>query len=170
MAFKQQLLVPGACLVAANELATAEIAEGFYIGGGIHAVDTDGRTSYSEIEDSDTTAAVFVGYRPIEMLGIEYELGNMGDRTLIGRTEFDGQALTLAGVLTFDIGPIGIYRKAGAAYVDYEANLTLNNGFWIKSDNNSVNPFAAAGISLDIWDTLYVYTGTNASRPEWIST
>jgi len=161
MRLKKQLLVLGICLAAASGLATADAGEGFYVGGGVYAVDTDDRISYSDIEDTDTTAAVFVGYRLIEMLGIEagyYDLGNMGNRTLLGRTEFDGQALTLAGVLTFDIGPIGIYGKAGAAYVDYDASLTLNNGFKISKNDSSVDPFAAVGVSLDIWDTLYVYT------------
>ncbi len=161
MKLNKYLMIMAASLLLGNGIAVAETGEGFYVGGGVYNVSVDDSVSFADLDDSDTAAAVFVGYRPIELLGIEvgyFDLGDMSDQTLLGKTEFDGQALTLAGVLTFDIGPFGLYGKAGVAYLDTDASLTLNNGYKIKVDDSSTEPFGAVGVSLDIWDTLYIYT------------
>ncbi|HEY9036866.1 MAG TPA: outer membrane beta-barrel protein [Pseudomonadales bacterium] len=157
----QYLMILAACLMLGSNMATAELGEGLYVGGGVYHLSVDDSVSFGSLDDTTTAEAVYLGYRPIELVGVElgyYNLGDMQDHSSAGKAEFDGQALTLAGVLTFDVGFVGIYGKAGVAYLDTNSSLTLNNGYKINGDGSSSGPFAAIGASLDIWDTLYLYT------------
>lgn len=133
-------------MVCASGMASAD---GFYLGAGAYTTEVDDAINGVAVDDEDTILAAFVGWRPIELLGVEagyYDLGQYD----VGVNHLDAQAYTLAGVLTLDIGPVGVYGKAGAAYLDLEINGT---GY----DERDTEPFAALGAYVDVMDMVYVY-------------
>lgn len=149
--------IAGTALALASSLASAS---GFYVGGGAYDTSVNDKIDLMEVKDNAVTPAVFVGYRPINMLGVElgyYDLGRMDDKQLIGKVHLDGQAATAAAVLTLPLGLIDIYGKAGVAYVDGSAKFAMP-GIAYKKDLSGTDPFVAAGVALNVLNTLYVYT------------
>ena len=134
------------CLAFASSMA---MAEGFYVGAGAYTTSVDDVIDGATIDDSDTTMAVFVGWRPIELLGVEAGYFDLGSYEIDSTTEeLDAAAYTLAGVLTVDLGPVCLYGKACAAQLELEVDG------W---DDSSAEPFAALGAYVDIMDTFYIY-------------
>lgn len=130
-------------LFMASAVARADI----YIGAGAYGtkVDEDG------FSDSDVAPAAFIGWRPIELVGVEagyYDFGKFEDKG----TSADANAVTLAGLLSMELGPVGIYAKAGVADFNFKVSDPSGN---YKDD--STDPFGGIGLTVDIMDKLYVY-------------
>jgi NADH-quinone oxidoreductase subunit M len=62
-----------------------------------------------------TTGALFLGWRPIELIGAEVGYYDFGEQEADNGTKIEGGAVTLAGLLSFELGPVGLYGKAGVA-------------------------------------------------------
>lgn len=127
---------------AASLLSLASLAQAdMYLGGGVYSTAAD---AVALKDDSDVVPALFLGWRPIELVGVElgyYDLGGYGN--------VDVDAITLAGLLSMELGPVGVYAKAGMAdsTVDF-------SGF---GKDSSTDPFGGLGVSIDLMDKLYVY-------------
>jgi hypothetical protein len=144
--YSKYLLV--VCMAFVSSMA---VAEDFYVGAGAYAASINDSIDGAKVDDTNTAMAVFVGWRPIELVGVEagyYDLGKYDIRS--STYQLDAKAYTLAGVLTFDMGPVGVYGKLGAAYSD----LKVNGSSYSES---STKPFGALGAYVDVMDTFYVY-------------
>jgi hypothetical protein len=117
-----------------------------YIGVGGYAPSAD--------VDSDTTIApaFMVGWRPIELLGVEFGYYDFGDFKETG-IRIDGSALTLAGLLSLELGPVGVYGKLGLASYDFDYGSELINELF----DDGTSAFGGVGATIDILDRLYFY-------------
>lgn len=127
-------------------LASAAARADFYIGAGAYgtSVDEDG------FSDSNIAPAVFLGWRPIELLGVElgyYDFGKFED----SGTSVDASAVTLAGLLSMELGPVGVYAKLGVADPSFKVNQPGAN------IDDGTNPFGGVGLTVDLMDKLYLY-------------
>lgn len=127
-------------------LASASARADFYIGAGAYgtSVDEDG------FEDSDVAPAVFLGWRPIELIGVEvgyYDFGKFEDQGV----EVEASAVTLAGLLSMELGPVGVYGKLGVADASFDINQPG------ESVDDGANPFGGVGLTVDLADKLYLY-------------
>ena len=87
-------LLLGASLFALAPLANA----GFYIGAGLYNTSVDEKFDNLEFDDDDTTGALFLGWRPIELIGAEVGYYDFGEQESENGTTIEGGALTLAGL------------------------------------------------------------------------
>jgi hypothetical protein len=117
-----------------------------YIGLGAYTASADVSS------DSTLTPAFMVGWRPIELLGVElgyYDFGNFKESGV----RIDGSALTLAGLLSLELGPVGLYGKLGLARYDFDYGSPLVNDLF----SDSTSAFGGFGATVDIMDRLYFY-------------
>lgn len=130
-------------LLAVPQVATADL----YIGAGTYRSEVQ----FEDLDDDDTTTAIFVGYTFVDtavMLSAElgkYDLGSYrGDGA-----DIEAEAITLAAVLSLAVGPfIELHAKTGLASTDVEIN-----GLADDADES----FSGVGISFDLLDTLDIY-------------
>lgn len=141
-------LLLGAGLLALAPFACAE----FYIGAGLYDVSVDENIDNVNFDDSSTTGALFLGWRPIELIGAEVGYYDFGELEADDNTTIEGGALTVAGLLSFELGPVGLYGKAGLASTDVD----IKNGAF-EDDDSSSDPFGGIGATVDVLDKLYVY-------------
>jgi hypothetical protein len=134
--FLKLLFVPLAFVASA---AQADI----YLGGGVYgtSLDADGF-------DGDVAPAVFLGWRPIELAGVEVGYYDFGEFEQSGGGSVDASAVTLAGLLSMELGPVGLYAKGGIAGTTFKA---------VGAKDDSTDPFAGVGLTVDLMDKLYVY-------------
>lgn len=110
-----------------SPLASAGSDTGFYLGGAIGTSDI----SESWLDDTDTGYKVFAGYNfgvlPFLNLAAEASYVDLGEWRDSGvRAETDAWAL--AAVAGFDLGPVGIFVKAGQANWDVDSNVGSDDG------------------------------------------
>lgn len=131
-------------LGAAGLFALASTAHAdFYVGAGVYSTSLDAAVSVVTDDDTDFAPAVFLGWRPIELVGVEagyYDLGSYGP--------VDASAMALSGLLSMELGPVGVYAKAGLAQTTVEA---------AGLSEESADPFGGLGLTVDLMDKLYVY-------------
>lgn len=131
-------------LATASLLALGTAAHAaFYVGAGAYSTSVDVAAGTIP-DDSDVAPAIFAGFRPIELVGVEagyYDLGSYSG--------IDASALTLAGLVSMEIGPVGVYAKGGLA------QTTIDLG--TLGDDESADPFGGIGASVDLMDKLYAY-------------
>lgn len=125
-------------------MASAAARADFYVGGGVYgtSVDADGF-------DGDVAPAVFLGFRPIEMVGVElgyYDFGKFENSA--ANISADGNAMTLAGLVSMELGPVGVYAKGGLASSSFKS---------LGMKDDSTDPFGGIGMTVDVMDKLYVY-------------
>lgn len=138
-------------LFASLLLASAAARADVYVGLGAYSTSVDENVGGANIDDSDIAPAFFVGWRPIELAGVEvgyYDFGKFEDKN----ASLEGSAVTLAGLLSMELGPVGIYAKGGVANFDFKASNVGGS-----SKDESTDPFGGLGLTVDIFDKLYVY-------------
>ena len=128
-------------LVAGPTRADLSLGVGLY--GSEAQVDT--------LDDKDTTVGFTLGYVLVDSVVIlsaelgYYDLGSYDD----GGIEVDADAITLAGVASFALGPFfEIYGKAGIAAAEVDVDGRSKDGD---------EAFVGAGFSIDVLDTLDVF-------------
>jgi hypothetical protein len=140
------------CLLScALLLVSAAARADIYVGLGAYGTSVDENVGGTKIDDSDIAPAFFVGWRPIELVGVElgyYDFGKFQNQN----ASLEGSAVTLAGLLSMELGPVGVYAKGGVANFDFKAS---NIGSSTKDE--STDPFGGIGVTADIFDKLYVY-------------
>lgn len=142
-------LLAGMAAMTLAPLAGADI----YIGAGAYHAAVDERVSNENFDDSDTTGAFFLGWRPIELVGVEAGYYDFGTQEGDSGIELDGGALTLAGLLSLELGPVGLYGKAGLADSDFD----IDHPSAPDDDDSSTDAFGGVGATVDVMDKLYVY-------------
>lgn len=130
------------CATALLGLGVAAHAD-MYVGAGAYSTKIDA----TGLDDRDVAPAIFVGWRPLELVGVEAGYYDFGNFSAAG-VDVSANAFTLAGLLSFELGPVGVYAKGGLAGTE----LTVNS---VK--DNSSDPFGGVGLSFDLMDKLYVY-------------
>lgn len=119
----------------------------FYVGAGVYGTSLDD----GGFDDQDVAPAGFVGWRPIELVGVElgyYDFGKFES----GKDAADASAATLAGLLSMELGPVGVYAKGGVANSNYKISQAGSN-----FEDENTDPFGGIGLTVDIVDKLYVY-------------
>lgn len=127
-------------------LTSAGARADFYVGGGVYGTSVD----ENGFKDSDVAPAVFLGWRPIELVGVEvgyYDFGKFES----GTNSVDASALTLAGLLSMELGPVGVYAKGGVADPNFKAGQPGVN------IDDGASPFGGVGLTVDLLDKLYLY-------------
>ena len=126
------------------------------LGGSAHAsgyVGVGGYTASADVSSDSTLARAFMlGWRPIELLGVElgyYDFGNFKESGV----RIDGSAVTLAGLLSLELGPVGVYGKLGLASYDFDYGSELINELF----DDGTGAFGGVGATIDIMDRLYFY-------------
>lgn len=138
--------------LALLSLASGASAGGVYIGAGLYNASVDNKIDNLDFDDSDTTGALFLGWRPIELIGAEVGYYDFGTQESDGGTKIEGGAVTLAGLLSFELGPVGLYGKAGVADTDFDIRHASG-----KDNDSSTDAFGGVGATIDLLDKLYVY-------------
>ncbi len=127
-------------LLAAPQWAAAE--SGFYIGGSIGGAtieadlgeDPDFPDLPDEIDEDDTGYKIFAGYiwdNPVLDLGVEGGYVDFGKPEVNlplptpggSPIEFDTTGFSVFGVAGIDVGPVGLFAKAGYIFWDIEASI-----------------------------------------------
>lgn len=130
-------------LLGIGGLAQADI----YIGGGGYVTSIDAAAGALE-DDGDFAPAIFLGWRPLEVVGVELGYYNLGSYDT-GAGDIEASALGLAGLLSMEVGPVGVYLKGGLASTE----VTGPGGL----DETNSDPFGGLGLTVDLMDKLYVY-------------
>jgi len=115
-----------AAVVGASGSVFAGGDSGFYLGGSVGNAKADYSedTDFGDIDfsDEDNAYKIFAGYNfglvPFLNLAVEgayVDFGSFEDevRGLPGKVEADADAFTAAGLVGFDLGPVGLFAKAG---------------------------------------------------------
>lgn len=121
-----------ALAIAAATLSSAALAggeSGIYIGGSV------GSTEISEegLDDTANGYKIFAGYNfgmvPIVNLAAEVNYVDFGSFDSDDKsTSVDADAWTLSALLGFDLGPVGIFAKAGYFAWDAEVDSDIGSG------------------------------------------
>jgi len=136
LAAKRQASGAGAILmVAALLLLSAESRadSGFYLGGSVGTagveIDTGDPANPVNFDEDDFAWKAFVGYNidlPIIDLGVEAGYVNLGGPSAdVGGVQFavDTDGFEAFGLLGFNLGPIGVFAKAGVIAWDAEFSI-----------------------------------------------
>ena len=105
-----------------------------------------------EFDDDDTSGGLFLGWRPIELIGAEVGYYDFGEQEADNGTKIEGGAVPFAGLLSFELGPVGLYGKGGVANTDFDVKHPS-----FKDDESSTDAFGGVGATIDLMDKLYVY-------------
>jgi OmpA family protein len=125
-----------------------------YIGGGAYMTVLDEEISTHNVDDKDIAPAFFLGWRPIELIGVElgyYDFGEFEGGTQ-KEASIKGSATTLAGLLSLELGPVGAYVKGGMADYDFDIEHPTSS-----SSDSTTDPFGGVGVTIDLADKIYVY-------------
>lgn len=137
-------------------LVSATAQADFYIGAGAYSAQLEDVKNL-DVNEDDIAPAVFLGWRPLELVGVElgyYDLGSYEkDVPVYGKASLDAEAITLAGLLSAEFGPAGLYAKLGVAQGNFDAGGALD-GYKI---DDSTDVFGGVGATVDIMDKLYIY-------------
>lgn len=133
------VLAVAACCMSGAVLAGSD--SGFYIGGSVGNAkvdysdnDPDFGNFDIDFKDDDNAYKVFAGYNfglvPLLNLGVEaayIDFGKYEDEiaNVKGKVELD--AVTLTGLVGFNLGPVGLFGKAGVANWDGDFKSTLGH-------------------------------------------
>lgn len=119
------------CAVSSAALAGSE--SGFYIGGSVGNAEADYSDDDRDLgdidfNDDDTGYKIFAGYNfgivPLLNLAVEgayVDFGSLEDKIEDATVEVDLDAITLTGLVGFDLGPVGLFGKAGV--VDWDGDV-----------------------------------------------
>lgn len=86
-------------------------AGGVYIGAGLYNASVDEEIDNVDFDDDDTTGALFLGWRPLESIGAEVGYYDFGEQKADNGTRIEGGAVTLAGLLSVELGPWGFMAR-----------------------------------------------------------
>lgn len=147
-----RVLCAGA-LLALGSAAEASI----YVGAGVYSSSLEAATAAGAgaADGSDVSPSLFVGFRPIELVGVElgyYDFGQIEGGSGPTAYAVEGSAVTVSGLFTFELGPAGVYIKGGYAHSTFEAATAA-----VQAEDTSGDLFGGIGASVDVWDKVYVY-------------
>jgi len=141
--------LPLAILFSLASSFVAADNEQLYIGVGAYEANIDG--DFDGLDDDDTTAAAFLGYKFSKMFAIEagyYDLGDYSGRNV----DVEVDAFSLAGALILPLAIFDIYAKAGIAYI----NVDVDAGARSDDDSDS-EAFAGVGANINLGRHIDLY-------------
>lgn len=149
-----RLLAAGGILSAAMLSAPAYAGgdSGFYLGAGVGQGSVDGDLDGGEggfsFDGDDTAFKVLAGYNfgviPLIDLAAEVEYVDFG-KPDDGGVELDVSALAAFGVVGVNLGPVGLFGKAGVASWDADASFAGDS-----SSDDGTDPAYGAGVRFQI--------------------
>ena len=144
------------CATAFLAFAGAAHAD-IYLGGGVYSASLDGakNAALGAVDGNDVTPSLFVGWRPLELVGVEagyYDFGAVSETVAGTNLSIEGHAFTVAGLVSLELGPVGAYVKGGLAQSSIDMTAGAANFSKTSSD-----PFGGIGASIDLMDKLYLY-------------
>jgi len=151
-------LAPLALLLSAALLFTAGSAHadsGFYIGGSIGSALLEAKDADADFDfDGDDFAAkAFVGYNidafiiDLAIEGGYVDFGNPSDTVVGSEVEFDVTGWDLFALAGVELGPVGVFAKAGMISWDVDASL---DGTRLGSDSGT-DPAYGVGARFSLW-------------------
>lgn len=156
MDFQKRLALTASALLLAIPFAGASAGEsGFYLGGslgntGIEANVGDGINPPSTFDEDDFSWKLFGGYNfalgGVVTLGVEAayaDLGGPSTEILNIPIGVDATSINLLGTLGFDIGPVGIFGKAG--YANWDVKAFIDD---VRVSDDGSDPVYGVGVRL----------------------
>ena len=138
--------------VLASSFAIAD-GEQLYIGIGAYETSIDGDFDNIDIDDDDTTAAAFLGYKFSKMFAIEAGYYDLGDHSG-NNIDAEVDAFSLAGALILPLAIFDIYAKAGIAYINIDWKNKINNR---SDDDSDSEAFAGVGANINLGRHIDLY-------------
>lgn len=142
------------CLIlATSSLSATALAgndSGLYIGGSVGSADLEFSFDADKYDDDNTAYKAFGGYNfgivPLIDVAVEFSYIDFGSAsTNIKNASADVTALTAAGLLGFNFGPVGLFGKAGV--VDWDSDYKIAD---IKDSDSGADPFYGVGAKLQL--------------------
>ena len=129
----------------ASTLAFAGNDSGFYIGGSLGSADIKYSYNNDSFDDDDTAYKVFGGYNfgivPFLDIAAEVSVIDFGSADInTGDASADLSAVTAAGIVGFNLGPVGLFGKAGV--VDWDSDLRISD---VNNSDSGTDPFYGLG-------------------------
>ena len=151
-------LAPLALLLAAALLGAAGSAQadsGFYIGGSVGSalVESKDVDADFDFDGDDFAAKVFAGYNidvfviDLAVEGGYVDFGNPSDTVLGSELELDVTGWDLFALAGVELGPVGVFAKAGMISWDLDASL---DGVRLGSDSGT-DPAYGVGVRFSLW-------------------
>jgi hypothetical protein len=151
-------LAPLSLLLAAALLATAGSAQadsGFYIGGSVGSamLEADDVDADFDFDGDDFAAKVFLGFNidafviDLAVEGGYVDFGNPSDTVLGSEVEFDVTGWDLFALAGVELGPVGVFAKAGMISWDADASI---DGTRLGSDSGT-DPAYGVGARFSLW-------------------
>jgi hypothetical protein len=140
-------------MLAASSLSATALAgndSGLYIGGSVGSADLQYSFNSDKYDDDNTAYKVFGGFNfgivPLIDVAAELSYIDFGSASSnIKNASADVTAVTAAGVLGFNLGPVGLFGKAGVA--DWDSDYKM---FDIKDSDSGTDPFYGIGAKLQL--------------------
>jgi hypothetical protein len=144
--------------------AKGDRGEQFYIGVGAYQLNASGEVDDIQLDDSDSSAAVFVGYKLSYFFAVEvgyYDLGSYSDTKYLPApynitvdVDYEVDAWTLGFNLILPLKVVDLYAKLGTAAVNKESSVS--NDIFLDNDN-SLETYVGLGGNLNITSHIDVY-------------
>ena len=141
-------LVAGGMLVAA---APAYADSGLYIGGSL------GRAAFEaddiNFDEDDTARKLFVGYNidafviDLALEGSYVDFGEPSAPFLGSKVGLDADGLNLFGLAGLELGPIGVFAKAG--FIDWDADVSIDGVN--QGGESGTDPAYGIGARFSLW-------------------
>ena len=136
-------------MLAASGVSTATLAgseTGLYIGGSVGSADLEYSHNSVKYDDDNTAYKVFGGYNfgIIPLIDVAVELGYTDFGSASSRDgSADVTAATAAAIVGFNLGPIGLFGKAGVA--DWDNDYKISD---FKDSDSGTDPFYGIGAKI----------------------
>jgi outer membrane immunogenic protein len=146
--------------LVAGPAATAYADSGFYIGGSVgrsllEADISDSDAGSLDFDDGDTAWKGFVGFNidafviDLAIEGGYVDFGQPTDRLAGTDVEIDLTGWDVFGLAGVELGPVGVFAKAG--FIDWSADASLN-GARVASDSGT-DPAYGIGVRFSLFST-----------------
>jgi outer membrane immunogenic protein len=134
---------------------TAQADSGFYIGGSIGRalVESEDFDAEFDFDGDDFAAKVFAGYNidafviDLAVEGGYVDFGNPSDTVLGSELELDVTGWDLFALAGVELGPVGVFAKAGMISWDADASV---DGVKLGSDSGT-DPAYGVGVRFSLW-------------------
>ena len=129
-------------------IVSAGADSGFYLGGSIGQTELDISEDGIDFNDSDNGYKAFAGYNlgiiPLIDLALEISYVDFGTAEDLG-IDVDADTVAIAALVGFDVGPLGLFAKAGMNAWDGEVS-----GFGVSASEDGTDPMYGIGAKIQI--------------------
>ena len=143
------LLLATALLITAG---TAQADSGFYIGGSVGSALIESEDVDGDFDEDDFAAKIFAGYNidafviDLAVEGGYVDFGNPSDTVLGSERELDVTGWNLFALAGVELGPVGVFAKAGMISWDVDASLD-----GVRRSDSGTDPAYGVGVRFSLW-------------------